>query len=257
MQVISVLPVLTVLKEGSLTEKMTAPGRTLVARVAHQLAEISLDAEDGSYIGAEDELLERLGVSRPTLRQAAKIAETERMISVRRGVRGGFYARRPDVSDAIATINRYLRLQGAGLRDLRVLHSAQAAAARMASASSDETLRAGLGEMLVEMDHCDDAISMMRFDIRLAEHIAVMSGNPVVQLVTGMSYAFGRDEQGIYLYGDAGQRTEVRRHYRALVDAILAGDGHLAEFHMERRLALIHGWIDAADEADLRPINEV
>jgi GntR family transcriptional regulator, transcriptional repressor for pyruvate dehydrogenase complex len=236
---------------------MSTPAPTLVARVAHQLAALSLSAEDGSYIGAEDDLLERLGVSRPTLRQAAKIAETERMISVRRGVRGGFYAARPDVSDAITTLNRYLRLQGAGLKHMQVVRGTHLEGARLASACADEALRTRLRELLAELNECNDATAMMRFDTRFTTHVALMSGNPVVQLITGLAYAFGRDEQGVYLYSAPAHRAEVRRHFLALGEAILAGDAELAEFHMNRRLSVIHGWINAADPKWFRPMGEL
>jgi GntR family transcriptional regulator, transcriptional repressor for pyruvate dehydrogenase complex len=66
-------------------------------------------------------LLGRFGVSRPTLRQAAKIVESDRLISVRRGVRGGFYAERPNAADSIRALARYLRLNGATLADVFVV----------------------------------------------------------------------------------------------------------------------------------------
>ena len=61
----------------------TVHAESLVARTARELAELSLAHEDGDFIGAEDDLLSRLGVSRPTLRQAAKIAENDRLIGRR------------------------------------------------------------------------------------------------------------------------------------------------------------------------------
>src|SRR6476469_11201558 len=91
---------------------------TLVARTAHALAKLSLESEEGAFLGPEDELLVRLGISRPTFRQAAKMVENDRLITVRRGVKGGFYVSRPDAADAIRTLTRYLRLNGANLHDM-------------------------------------------------------------------------------------------------------------------------------------------
>jgi len=236
---------------------MSYLGVTLVSRVARQLADISLESEAGAYIGAEDELIERLGVSRPTLRQAAKIAENERMISVRRGVRGGFYAARPDVTDAMRTLNRFLRLQGAGVKHLGVLRSIHVEAAGLASACDDPDLRARLGELVAEADRCDDARAMMALDTRFAAHLAVMSGNPVAELIVGLSYTFGRDEQGVFLYAEPAQRAAMRPSYKAIAAAVLAGDAALARFESERRIALLHRWIDEADVADLRPITDL
>lgn len=236
---------------------MTSQGRTLVARVASRLSELSLDVADGSYIGGEDDLIERFGVSRPTLRQAAKIAESERMISVRRGVRGGFYAARPDVSDAIRTINRYLRLQGAELRHMRVFQGATLESARLAAGCTDEDLREHLRELIDRLPEVDDACSMMRLDTEFSEQIAVMSGNPVAVLLTGLAYAFGRDEQGIYLYSEPSHREQMAGCYKAMGEAILAGDSEMAEFFMARRMKVIHGLIDAADPSLFRPMAEL
>ena len=86
---------------------------TLVAKTARRLAELSLASDAGAYLGAEADLLQQLEISRPTLRQAAKIVESDRLISVRRGVKGGFYAERPNAQDAIKALARYLRMNGA------------------------------------------------------------------------------------------------------------------------------------------------
>lgn len=232
-------------------------GKSLVSRVARQLAELSMDSEDGCYIGGEDELLQRLGVSRPTLRQAAKIAETERMISVRRGVRGGFYAARPDVADAIRTINRYLRLQGAQLKDLRIVESVPQEAARLAAACTDEAQRAQLAALVAEaVTDTGTAKATMQYDARFMAHIAAMSGNPAAELIMGMTYAFGWEEQGIFLYTEQAQRDQMRALFIAIGEAILAGDGDLARFQMQRRLQLVHGWIAAAEPSQLGPTGE-
>ena len=62
---------------------------TRVDRTASALADLSLAGESGRFLGSEDELLLRFGVSRPTLRQAAKMVANDRLITVRRGTGGG------------------------------------------------------------------------------------------------------------------------------------------------------------------------
>src|SRR5882762_9987114 len=51
---------------------------------------------EGDYIGHEPDLVERFGVSRPSLREALRILEAEGLITVVRGVLGGVVVHRPN-----------------------------------------------------------------------------------------------------------------------------------------------------------------
>src|SRR5579885_2375590 len=76
-------------------------GPSAVEVAAGALRGAALACADGERIGSEEDVLERIGVSRPTLRQAARLLESEELLVVRRGVKGGFFARRP-TTDAVA-----------------------------------------------------------------------------------------------------------------------------------------------------------
>jgi len=232
------------------------PGGTLVLRAARQLTALSLQHEEGAFIGAEDDLRALLGVSRPTLRQAAKIAESEKMISVRRGTRGGFYATRPDVRDAVQTLNRYLRLQGAEMKHVSVAASIIEEAAELASQCDDESLSASLAAMLVEVDRCDGAHEMADLDTRFLQLLGKMSGNPFAELVIGIMCSFGWSERGLVVYQHEWQRTEAKRELHAVGEAILAQDGELARFSMRRRQRAIRSWMTKRNEPELRPVAE-
>ena len=60
-------------------------------RVAQVLRRMFVRGEiaEGTMLPPESELMERLGVSRPTLREAFRVVELEGLIKVHRGVRGG------------------------------------------------------------------------------------------------------------------------------------------------------------------------
>jgi len=232
-------------------------GGTLVARTARRLSDISAAVEDGAFLGSEDELLTRLEISRPTLRQAAKIAESEGMVSVRRGTRGGFYAARPRVADAIRSLNRYLRLRGATIRDLAQIGGAMEDATLYAAGCTDPDLRDALQQVMEDADQCLTARGMMDLDVRFARILAEMTGNPVIETMIEMSYAFGLQEQGIYLYDTQDQRDQGAEWIRTIGQAVMAGDGELARFLMARRLVIIRGWIAAAEEPRLLPINQI
>ena len=225
----------------------TIHAESLVARTARALSQISLDSADGEFLGAEDELLIRLGVSRPTLRQAAKIAENDRMISVRRGIRGGFYASRPDADDAIRTLARFLRLRGATLSDvMAVSRQISEGAAGLASASKDAGLRTLLEEFMARIDQNDTPAALIAAESELARVVAAMSGNPVIELVMAIGYSFGMEEQGVALYRDPEHRAICRKQQRDLCRALLDRDGDIAQLMMRRRSETVSEWVRQA-----------
>lgn len=233
-----------------------ADGRTLASQVAAALISLSLEHPEGAYLGAEADLLARFGISRPTLRQAAKIAEGEHMISVRRGTRGGFYAERPDISHALRALSRYLRQRGVALRDLAILASVTEEAAALAALTGSGEQRGRLAAMMAELEQLRTAREFIGFDIRFLRLLGEMSGNAVAEVVISLTYAFGMHEEGIHLYADEAQQGAMRRHLGAIAKAVLDQDGELARFMMRRRLAVIHNWIECADEAQFGPVGD-
>jgi GntR family transcriptional repressor for pyruvate dehydrogenase complex len=222
---------------------------TLVVRTARELAELSLAHEDGAFIGSEDELLLRLRISRPTLRQAAKIAENDRLISVRRGIRGGFYASRPDAEDAIRTLARYLRLKGATLLDIIAVSRLVAEeAAGLACQCEDADLREKLVQFALTIDEADTPGAIIVAEARVARLLARMSGNPAIELVMAIGYSFGMEEQGTTLYQTAEQRDVARKLQHGLCQAILDRDGDVARLMMRRRSAALADWLEATDQ---------
>jgi GntR family transcriptional regulator, transcriptional repressor for pyruvate dehydrogenase complex len=69
---------------------------------------------------SEAELMEQFGVSRPTLREAFRILETENLITVRRGARGGAEVTAPGMSVAARYVGVLLQMQGATLEDVSI-----------------------------------------------------------------------------------------------------------------------------------------
>lgn len=219
-------------------------GESRVAKTARALSELSLSAAKGDYLGAEDELLGRLGVSRPTLRQAAKIAESERMIEVRRGIKGGFYAERPDAADAIKSLARYLRLKGATMADIFAVSRLVAEeAGELAAKCSDISLRDRLSAFVSKIDFNDTAGAIIRAESELARLIAEMSGNAAIQLVLEIGYTFGMEEQPGRFYSTVQDRADARKLQHKLCDAVLAGDADIARVMMRRRSAMIEKWL--------------
>ncbi|WP_212596762.1 FadR/GntR family transcriptional regulator [Sphingopyxis granuli] len=219
---------------------------TLANRTARALVSLSLAADPGDFLGAEDDLLGRFGVSRPTLRQAAKMVERERLISVRRGTRGGFFAERPDARDAIQSLARFLRIRGASLGDViqvtrPVSEEAAAAAAQRRTAEDIGRLQA----FVATIEARDTARDLIAAEVEMARLVARMCGNPVVELVMEIGYSFGLDERGSDLYADPGRRERTRAMQRSLCQAIIDGDEEIARLMMRRRSEQFDAWLHA------------
>lgn len=63
-----------------------------ITTAASALREIIWSAAEGQLLGSEEDLTAMLGVSRPTVRQVARLLEREGLLKVRRGVNGGYFA---------------------------------------------------------------------------------------------------------------------------------------------------------------------
>lgn len=74
--------------------------------------------EPGAPLPNESVLMDRFGVSRPTLREAFRILESESIIKVLRGARGGARVVAPDGSVAARYTGLLLQYQGVPLADV-------------------------------------------------------------------------------------------------------------------------------------------
>jgi len=76
------------------------------------------EIEEGGALPSEAELMRSFGVSRPSLREALRILETERLIEVRRGAHGGAYATRPDIALAARYLGLVMQFDQVTLKDV-------------------------------------------------------------------------------------------------------------------------------------------
>lgn len=132
----------------------------------------------GDALPAEAELMSQYGVSRPTLREALRIIESEQLVRVRRGGLGGAVIQRPDLDVAGRQLGFVLQDRGATVADI---HRARAIieppalallAATVTPAQMDE-----LNSRLKETDNdIGDPLRYSRGVEILRERIVEMSG---------------------------------------------------------------------------------
>ncbi|HTO40804.1 MAG TPA: GntR family transcriptional regulator [Rhizomicrobium sp.] len=76
------------------------------------------ELKEGEPLPAESKLMAQFRVSRPTLREAFRILETDALIHVRRGAGGGARARFPQDSTAARSFGMLLQIRGATLGEV-------------------------------------------------------------------------------------------------------------------------------------------
>ncbi|MGX9787844.1 FadR/GntR family transcriptional regulator [Mycobacterium sp. MMS18-G62] len=89
-------------------------------RVATVLRRMFIRGEiaEGTMLPPESELMERFGVSRPTLREAFRVLESESLIVVQRGVHGGARVTRPQRETLARYAGLILEYEGVTLKDV-------------------------------------------------------------------------------------------------------------------------------------------
>lgn len=75
---------------------------------------MALGVPAGELIGSEDDVIAQLGVSRVTVRQAARLLERDGLLSVKRGKKGGYFSARPGLDMMEAVVCAYLETLGIG-----------------------------------------------------------------------------------------------------------------------------------------------
>jgi GntR family transcriptional regulator, transcriptional repressor for pyruvate dehydrogenase complex len=184
-------------------------------------------AEDGAFLGSEDDLLARYGVSRPTLRQAVRIVEHEQLITVKRGVNGGFFTRLP-TSEAVARVaSVFLRLNGVDLLDLlrtvQVLTPALAGMACAAPRSERVAFRAwtiATFESAETMRRREFVEQTGEFSRRLGE----LADCPPLLLFEEVVSQLALAETKVNVFSDRTRMRTVADSYRAISAAIEVGD---------------------------------
>ena len=80
--------------------------------------------KDGDFLPHEADLITHFQVSRPTLREAVRVLESERLVEVRRGSRTGAKVRVPGAEIVARPAGLLLALSGATLADVMTARTA-------------------------------------------------------------------------------------------------------------------------------------
>ena len=192
----------------------------------------------GSPLPNETELLAHFQVARPTVREALRILEAERLVEIVRGARGGARVREPDIRAASAHCALLLQLQGATIADVyEVRLMLEPAAARLAAERAPgEAARALEAVIAAEERIVDQAESLATLAMQFQQTLVDASGNAtlimLVRLLHDLVARQAVSRTPMIDVDDAGRDRLRRRLIRAQRDvtaAIASGRGADAE----------------------------
>ncbi|MFW0786955.1 GntR family transcriptional regulator [Gordonia sp. CPCC 206044] len=232
--------------------------------VARKLRSMIVDGEleAGDHLPNEAELMELFSISRPTLREAIRVLEAERLVEVRRGSRSGAKVCVPGPEVVARPASLLLELSAATVADVyRALEAVEPAAAQLLAEEGDDTAFDEL-ERFVDED-IPAAYASGQFGRATAElHLRMvqLSGSPTLALISGMVHEiFERNHvafaQERTLDSDRAQHeTNYKlfvRSQRRFIKLLRARDGQGAFTHWQKHMVVARQFVMQGRE-DLR-----
>lgn len=219
------------------TVRVPKTAELVAGRIRRQI--VLRELEEGDGLPSETALMAEFNISRPTLREAFRILESEGLINVRRGARGGARVQAPSEDVAARSAGLVLQYRGVTVADvLEARVVVEAPAARTLAKRRDRARSADeLTKVLEAIEVAAGPERFGEFNARLVE----LAGNQTLVLLTSMF-------QRIYEAATAHQaRTprpdddrldrRARRARAKLIELIRAGDADGAETLWRKHLA--------------------
>lgn len=223
--------------------------RRIAEIVAGELRRQIIDGTlaDGDLLPRQDVLVRRFNVSLVSLREALRILETEGLLSVRRGNRGGAVVHAPAMGSAAYMLGLVLQSNSVHLSDLGLaLQELEPSCAALAAVRPDR-----LTTLVPELRRINDSMAEhLRDEVRFTElgrqfHDAIGHGcgnstmlavmHSLDALWTSHEQRWAKRTEARGAYPSSSQRRAVLNVHTKLTEAIAAGDPLHA-----RRLATRH-----------------
>jgi len=222
---------------------------------------LSHEGDEAEWLlGSEDEVLGQLGVSRPTLRQASRILEQEQLLSVRRGIRGGLYGRRPTAQAVSRIAAVFLRAQNTTYEDLIAAEIILGPACAELAADADQTTREAVRDFytnaLGDTPRTDVPLdTFLEASGNFQRQLAIAANSPALRLFVNVLMDLARPASRVAdIYTDPKRRHITIERHQNVADAVYTQDGPRSARLMERHLRDILAWTDSATRGQpLRP----
>lgn len=221
------------------------------------------ELKDGDFLQPEAQLMAQFGTSRPTIREAFRILESEQFISVTRGSRSGARVHHPTVDSVARLAGFVLQCQGATIGDIydaRLTIEPHAAflAAEHSDAAGVATLRAQVDALKALLDKGDSS-GFRKALVGVHQTVVSLSGNRTLALVFAMLVGVQESHQARFadppgLHSTPAERRKHSlwglRSIQRLIDLIEEGDCAGAEAHWRRHVENANKlWLTGYDQA--------
>jgi len=202
------------------------------------------ELREGDTLAPESDFMEAFGVSRPTLREALRVLESENLIRVTRGSRGGARVQTPDVRVAARYAGFVLQSKRTPLRDVfEAQRGVQLPAVRILA---ERRRAADIAALRVRLDAEVQAIDDQRaFGVAVARFyfsVVELAGNEALTLmahmlhdIIAMHFTAATDQKYLDVPALEVREKSIRSHTR-LVDLIEAGEADKAVAHWRHHL---------------------
>jgi GntR family transcriptional regulator, transcriptional repressor for pyruvate dehydrogenase complex len=218
-------------------------------QIAHELRSLIVAGKlsEGDSLGHEPDLVERVGVSRPSLREALRILEAEGLVSVIRGVRGGVVVHEPDERMTARTAALVLQARNVPLADVYDARSQLEPIAAKTMATM-RGRRAALKELrgLVHEEEVaiEDPEAFGIANAAFHQRLVSLAGNQTLSILAEMlseivTLAVTSVSQAGDRVGSLSVRRRGIRSQQRLLELIEAGDSAGAEEHWRSHMQVV------------------
>lgn len=210
------------------------------------------ELREGDGLPPESVLMQQFGVSRPTLREAFRILESEQLITIRRGARGGAQVHAPSGDAAARYAALLLQYHGATLRDIyRAREVIEPACVRqLASRRTNQQLRAlraaldEEGERIGTPD-AQESTDFHRLVVEMAGNQTLLLFFRMIQHILQMATAANAEPRRT----TARRLSQVHRVHQELLEHIEKKDGDAAAQLWSRHLSDMQAYVLSTAEA--------
>jgi GntR family transcriptional regulator, transcriptional repressor for pyruvate dehydrogenase complex len=214
------------------------------------------DLQPGDRLGREEDLAQRFGVSRPTLREALRLLSSAHLVRATKGPGGGiFVAATPEqgiglsVTDSVASMLSADSIDIDELIETRML--LEIPLAGLAAQRATEADVAVLHAILDEAGEVAQGAAFRVLDTRLHGTIAAIAGNRLARAFSEWIGAVLQPPLHV-LVEPAVVDSVVAEQHRDIVRAIERGDPAAAERAMREHLVYLHDVLGAVRRAEAR-----